>query len=144
MSNPSVSPAEAWRLSALATTVSRELRQRHGTQKFYAADEVEAVCNACKVPHDSRQYAVAMFVAPEQAQGFLQRLGSSKTTAELRKFMAQAVFFYYLPGTSYDSDSVVFHEAGEAGGATSGTFVGSADSGSDGGGDGGGGDGGSD
>jgi len=135
MSNPSVSPAEAWRLSALATSVSRTLRQRYGTKKFYTANEVEAVCNECRVPHDSRQYAVAMFVEPEQSQGFLQRLGSCKTTAELRKFMAQQIFFYYVPGTSFDADGVDFHQAGDAGGATPGTFDGSsAESGGDGGG----------
>jgi hypothetical protein len=116
MSNPKVSPAEAWRLSALAATVSRTLRQRYGTKRFYATDEVEAVCIECRVPHDSRQYAAAMFVDPEQSQGFLQRLGSSKTTSELRKFMAQQIFFYYAPGTSFDADSVDFHQAGDAGG----------------------------
>ena len=141
MSNPKVLPAEAWRLSVLATTVSRELRQRYNTKKFYMPDEVEAVCNACHVPHDLRQYAVAMFVEPEQSQNLLQRLGSSKTTAELREFMAQQIFFYYLPRTSFHADSVDFHEAGDARGATSSRFDGA---GVDSGGDGGGGDGGGD
>lgn len=143
MNDQKVSPSEAWRLSALATTVSAYLRNTYGVRKFYGADEVEDACNECRVPFDSRQYAVAMFVEPEQSTGFLQRLGSSKTANELRKFMAQQVFFYYLPNTSFDSNSLDFHQAGEVGGATTGNFDNAGlDSGGDGGCDGGGGDGG--
>lgn len=143
MSNPKLSPAEAWRLSALANTVGGVLRQRFGTQKFYSADQVQAACDECHVPAPSLQYAVAMFVEPEQSVGFLQKLGSSKTGLELRKFMAQQIFFYNLPDASFDAGKVDFHESGDAGGATSGNFT---DSGHDfsgfdggGGGDGGGG-----
>ena len=139
MSDQKVSPGEAWRLSALATTVSGFLRRTYGVRKFYTDEEVEHACNKCSVPFNSRQYAVAMFVEPERIRGFLQRLGSSKTAMELRKFMAQQVFFYYLPDASFDSPCLDLHEAGEAGGATSGNFdAAGSDFGGDGGGDSGG------
>jgi hypothetical protein len=141
MSTKNVSPADAWRLSALATTVSGALRRRFGPKKFYSPDEVEAACNECNVPSESREYAAAMFVEPERAQGFLQKLGSSKTAGELRKFMAQQIFFYSAPEASFDEGTIDFHQSGDVSGATSAYYDSGWDAGGfDGGG--GGGDGG--
>jgi hypothetical protein len=86
----------------------------------------------------SVQYAVAMFVEPEQAQGVLEKLGASKTALELRKLLATEMFFLYLPDVSYDNSMNDFHAAGDSGGHISDGFGDGSDGGSDGGGDGGG------
>jgi hypothetical protein len=125
----------------LAATLSGCLSRRFGSKKFYTAEEVETVCNECNVPADTREYAVAMFVEPEQSQGFLQKLGSSRTAIELRKILAQQIFFYYVPGTSFDDAGLDFHAASDAVGAGGGNFN-SSDFGGGGGYDGGGSDGG--
>ena len=154
MSTPKEPTADSFRIQALAKTVSGILRQRFGTKQFYTADEVEAACNQCHVPASVREYAVAMFVEPEETHGFLQKLGSSKTAIELRRFLAGQIFFYYLPDVSYGSTTNDFHDAGDSHGHGSGGFDGSGsehggghggcdgghgghDSGGDGGGDGG-------
>jgi len=97
VSTPKEPTADTFRIQALAKTVSGVLRQRFGTKQFYTADEVEAACDQSHVPASVREYAVAMFVEPEQTQAFLQKLGSSKTAIELRKFPAAQIFFYYCP-----------------------------------------------
>ena len=77
-------------------------------------------------------YAIAMFVAPSESDGILQKLRSSKTTNEIRKFLAEQIAFGPSGSIGYG-----FHDAGtfsSDGGSSSGS------GGSDGGGDGGGGD----
>ena len=125
MSNPKEPTADTFRIQALAKTVSDILRQRFGAKQFYTADEVEEACNQCNVPASVREYAVAMFVEPEQTMGFLQKLGSSKTALELRKFLAAEIFFYYLPDVSYGSSVNEFHEAGDSHGHGAGGLDGS-------------------
>lgn len=62
----------------------------------------------------SRQYSVAMFVEPEQSQGVLQKLGSSKSAIELRKVLAGQAFFYYLPDVSCGNDTTDFRHICES------------------------------
>jgi hypothetical protein len=84
-------------------------------------------------------YAIAMFVAPSESDGILQKLRSSKTTNEIRKFLAKQIAFGPSGSIGYDYDRYGFHDAGtfsSDGGSSSGS------GGSDGGGDGGGEDGG--
>jgi hypothetical protein len=125
MSTPNEPTADTFRLQALAKTVSDILRQRFGNKEFYTADEVEVACNQCDVPASSREYAVAMFVEPELTKGFLEKLGSSKTALELRKFLAAQIFFYYLPNVSYESSTNDFHHTGDSHGHGSGGIDGS-------------------
>jgi hypothetical protein len=105
--------ADNFRFQALAKTVSTALQQRFGTKQYYTPDEVDAACNQCNVPVSSREYAVAMFVEPQQSQRFLQRLGSSKIAVELRKFLAQQIFFSGMRDVSYESATNDFHHAGD-------------------------------
>jgi len=79
-----------------------------------------------------------MFVEPEQAQGFLEKLGASKTSVELRKFLATQTFFLYSPDVSYGNPMNDFHAADDHGGHVSDVFRAGSDGGGDGGSDDGG------
>ena len=138
MTDPTDGELDTWRIRALAKSVSAVLRERFDSKQFYTAEEVEAACNECGAPEDVRQYAVAMFVEPEQAQGVLEKLGSSRTALELRKFLATQIFFAYLPDVSYGSLMNDFHAAGDPSGGASDSPGGGGDGGSDGGANGGG------
>ena len=139
MSNSTVEDKDRWRIRALAKSVSTVLRQKFGSQQFYTAEQVDVACDDCRAPDAVREYAVAMFVEPEQAGGVLQKLGSSKTALELRKFFATQIFFISLPDVSADAFAIDFHSAGDSTGGGSDGWGGGSDGGSDGGGDGGGG-----
>ena len=141
MSDDAVTETDKWRLRALAKSVGAILRQRFGSNQFYSAEEVAAACDECRAPEAVRQYAVAMFVEPEQAGGVLEKLGASKTARELRVFLATQIFFISLPEVSLDPFAIDFHDAGDPSGASDGLGF-SGDGGSDGGGGDGGGDGG--
>jgi len=131
--------SEAWRIRALAKSVSDILRQEYEPQEYYSEEQVEAACNECHAPQSVRQYAVAMFVEPTQADGVLQKLGSSKTAHELRTFLASQVFFISAPDVSSGALINKFHAAGDpGGGASDWSADGWADGGCDGGGNGGG------
>lgn len=139
MNNPSNPEMETWRIRALAKSVSDILRERVDTKQFYTAAEVAAACDECRAPNDVRQYAVAMFVEPDQAQGVLEKLGASRTALELRTFLATQIFHLYHPDVSYGNSMNGFHAVGDPGeGALRSFGDGSDDEGSDGGGDGGG------
>ncbi len=142
MSEPDTEEIDKWRIRALAKSVSSILRQRFGSKQFYTAEEVDAACEECRAPESVRQYAVAMFVEPEQAGGVLQKLGSSKTARELRTFLATQIFFISLPDVSLNAFAIDFDAAGDSGGGASDSSGVGGDGGSDGGGDGGGGGGG--
>lgn len=139
MSDPAVEEIDKWRIRALAKSVSSILRQRFGSKQFYTAEEVDAACHECRAPEAVRQYAVAMFVEPEQAGGVLQKLGSSRTAHELRTFLATQIFFISLPDVSPGAFAIDFHSADDSSGGASDSSGFCGDGGSDGGGDGGGG-----
>ena len=138
MSDPAAEEIDKWRIRALAKSVSTILWERFGSKQFYTAEEVEAACEECRAPEAVRQYAVAMFVEPEQAGGVLQKLGSSKTARELRTFLATQIFFISLPDVSFNAFAIDFDAAGDSGGGASDSSGVGGDGGSDGGGDGGG------
>jgi hypothetical protein len=130
---------EAWRIRALAKSVSDILRQKYEPQEYYSEEQVEAACDECQAPPSVRQYAVAMFVEPAEADGVLQKLGSSKTAHELRKFLASQVFLISGPDVSSGALINRFHAAGDPGGGAGDWTAGDwADGGCDGGGNGGG------
>lgn len=134
-------PAEnKWRYQILARSVSLELQRRHGRQEYYLPEQVDEACKACGVSEADEVYAVAMFVAPSASDGILQKLRSSKTTKEIRKFLATQMIGG--PSGSVDFDYNGFHDAGTPssegfGGSGSGGLDGgdSGGSGGDGGGD---------
>ena len=119
MSDSTVEEKDRWRIRALAKSVSAVLRQKYGSQQFYTAEQVDIACDECRAPEPVREYAVAMFVEPEQAGGVLQKLGSAKTAHELRKFLATQIFFISLPDVHLDAFAIDFHGAGDAGGGAS-------------------------
>lgn len=113
-------------LQTHATTVSGWLRKRFGNKPHYTPGEVEAACSHCQVPADLREYFAVMFLDPAETEGFLQKLGSSKSAATLRKVLAQQVFFDSLPGGGH-AESDPFDYAKES----PSTSHGSDDGGSD-------------
>jgi hypothetical protein len=118
--------------------VSDILRERFEAKQFYTAEEVAEACDECRAPDDVRQYAVAMFVEPAQAQGVLEKLGASRTALELRKFLATQIFVLHRPDVSFGNVMNGFHAAGDPGEGPSHSCGDGADGCSDGGGDGGG------
>ena len=143
MSDDTVAETDKWRIRALAKSISTVLQQRFESKQLYTPDEVEAACDECHATEALRHYALVMFVDPELAGGVLERLGSSQTAQELRKFLASQVFL--SPGVDVASDRVInkFHAAGDPGGGASDWSAadwadGGCDGGADGGGDGGG------
>jgi hypothetical protein len=138
--NPDSAPCDSkWRYQTLARSVSLELQRRHGRHEYYLPEHVDAACTACGLSETDKVYAVAMFVAPNESEGILQRLRSSKTTDEIRKFLATQMIFG--PSVSVDFEHYGFHDAGsrssDSFGSDSGGFHGgdSGGSGGDGGGD---------
>ncbi|HEY5707397.1 MAG TPA: hypothetical protein VIS96_17700 [Terrimicrobiaceae bacterium] len=125
-----------WRFQALARSLSLELQKRHGRNQHYLPDHVIEACDACGVAEADRQYAIAMFATPSESDGILQKMRSSKTSTETRKFLAGQMMFG-SSGEGYDYDRYDFHDAGISDIAASGGSGGF--DGADGGGDGGGG-----
>ncbi len=117
MDDPSAE-IDKWRLAALAKSVSTLLLQRFGPEQFYTAEEVEAACDECRVPERLREYAVAMFVHPGDAEAVLQNRGSSKTAPELRSFLATQVFAISQAEVLLDALAIDFHRAADADGGT--------------------------
>ena len=121
--NPKPEPtsSEKWRFQALARSVSVELQRRHGRKEYYPPDDVLDACDACGVAAADKQYAIAMFAAPSESDGILQKLRSSKTTVEIRKFLAKQMVFGSF-GDGYDYDRYGFHDVGTPdSGASSGS-----------------------
>jgi hypothetical protein len=90
-------------------TLRGALTQRFGRQMHYTRDQLEAVFVDGVVPSTFQAYGIAMFAEPSARPGFLQRIRSSKTAQELRKWLIVEIFFYDLPRGSVPDD-VDFHE----------------------------------
>jgi hypothetical protein len=90
-------------------TLRGALTQRFGRQMHYTRDQLEAVFVEGVVPSTFQAYGIAMFAEPSERPGFLQRIRSSKTAQELRKWLIVEIFFYYLPRGSAPDD-LDFHE----------------------------------
>lgn len=107
---------ERFLVQALAKTVSDHLRRRFGRKEFYTGEEVEAVCDECGVAGEAREYAVAMFVEKEKAQGFLQKLGSVRLLKDLRIWLTAYVYGPSSPDCAFNSGVNSFHHAGSGSG----------------------------
>ena len=93
MNEPALSPPEKWRLQALVRSLSLELHSHYGRQEYYLPDQVLELCDSLNIPEADRQYAVAAFLAPGDSDSLLQKFRSSKTTNEMRKFLAYQIGF---------------------------------------------------
>jgi hypothetical protein len=60
---------------------------------YYLPDQVLELCDSLNIPEADRQYAVAAFRAPGDSDSLLQKFRSSKTTNEIRKFLAYQIGF---------------------------------------------------
>ena len=85
-------------------TLRSALTQRFGSQIHYTRDQLEAVFADNVVPSTFQSYGIAMFAEPSERPGLLERIHSSKTTHELRKWLITDIFFYYLPAGSVPDD----------------------------------------
>jgi uncharacterized membrane protein YgcG len=100
MNDTDPSPAEKWRLQALVRSLSLQLQSKYGRQEYYLPDQVLKLCESLKIPQADQQYAVAAFLAPGDSDNLLQKFRSSKTTNEIRKFLAYQIGFG--PGGGFD------------------------------------------
>ena len=80
------------KLRKFAKTFSAEIKDRFGQKILYPADEIDEVAASIGVSSKEREWAYGMFAEEAACQGFLSRIGSSRTAKELRIFMASAMF----------------------------------------------------
>ncbi len=79
-------------LRKFAKAFTSEIKDRFGKKVLYSAAEVEEVAVSMGVSSKEREWAYGMFAEEEACQGFLTRMGSSKTSRELRSFLAGWMF----------------------------------------------------
>ena len=70
----------------------------------YTRDQLDAVFADGVAPSAFQSYGIAMFAEPSERPGLLQRIHSSKTAHELRKWLIADIFFYSLPSGSVPDD----------------------------------------
>jgi len=79
-------------LRNFAKTFTAEIKDRFGKKVLYSAAEVEEVAVSLGVNSKEREWAYGMFAEESACQGFLSRIGSSKTAKELRFILAGLMF----------------------------------------------------
>ncbi|MGL4401577.1 MAG: DUF6559 family protein [Luteolibacter sp.] len=79
-------------LRKFTKTFTSEIKNRFGKKVLYSAAEIEEVAVSMGVSSKEREWAYGMFAEEEACQGFLTRMGSSKTATELRSFLAGLMF----------------------------------------------------
>ena len=77
------------------------LVNRYGERPCYTEEELQAVFSEEVIPKAFHPYAIAIFAYPDISDGFLQKIGSTKTARELRVFLAAQAPFFYLPGEEF-------------------------------------------
>ncbi len=98
---------ETWRLRAIASSVSAELKARFDLNEFYSPEQVLAACDARNVTGYSRVCALAMFVQPGQLHDILQDYGISDHAEEVRKMIARKISYSATSGV--DCSAFSFH-----------------------------------
>jgi small ligand-binding sensory domain FIST len=86
---------QAWRrrrLRAFARRFTAAIKKRRGKKVLYSAAEIEEVAVSLGVSSKEREWAYGMFAEEEASQGYLTRIGSSRTARELRVFLAGYMF----------------------------------------------------
>lgn len=90
-------------LRKFARNFTSEIKDRFGKKTLYSTSEIEEVAMAIGVNSKEREWAYGMFGEEAACQGFLSRLGSSKTARELRFFLGAMMFG---DGSSVEYDSM--------------------------------------
>ena len=98
-----------WRIRQVAKKVSLALKEHHGEKKFYSVSELEEAIRSIGLSRAQREYAYAMFTDEEVCNGFLSRIGSSKSAVQMRAFLGGSMFGGggYV---SYDTSWNRFHD----------------------------------
>jgi len=93
----------------VAKKVSLALKDLYGEKGTYSAPELEEAIRTTGLSGRQREYAYAMFTDEDVCNGFLSRIGASRTARELRLFLGGSMF-----GTGgaigYDSSWNPFHD----------------------------------
>ncbi|MFV1985344.1 MAG: DUF6559 family protein [Thiohalomonadales bacterium] len=111
------------------------LKNRYGKSKFYTEGQVRKTVEEFKLNDQYIEYALAMYMQPDECDGVLIRLGKSKRSRQLRKYIATKYIGGGMDFTFDDIASTPEYTSGES------SFGFDGGSGGDGGGGGGGGDG---
>jgi hypothetical protein len=118
-----------WRLKAIASSVSAELRQKFGIHQFYSQEQVLTACDARKVIGNSRAYALGMFANPESIHTILQDYGISEPADEWRRILARKLC--YSDTMSIDCSTFDFHHIDSGGHSFDGFSASFGDAGAD-------------
>jgi len=97
------------RLRKTAKAVAEALESQYGKKKLYSDEELDFVCTKLNLNEDDTVNAYGMFAEETACDGFLTKVGASKTARELRMFLAGQMF----DGTytvDYDSLWNRFHD----------------------------------
>jgi hypothetical protein len=79
-------------LRNFAREFSSDIKDRFGKKVLYSAAEIEEVAASKGVSSKEREWAYGMFAEESACQGFLSRIGSSRTARELRFFLSGFMF----------------------------------------------------
>ena len=79
-------------LRMFAKTFASEIKGRFGKKILYSSAEIEEVAVSIGVSAKEREWAYGMFAEEEACQGFLSRIGSSRTARELRFLLSSLMF----------------------------------------------------
>jgi|GEM_PF-3120873 hypothetical protein len=79
-------------LRKFAKAFSFQIKDRFGKKVLYSAAEIDEIAVSIGVSDKEREWAYGMFAEEPACQGFLSRIGSSRTAKELRLFLAASMF----------------------------------------------------
>lgn len=91
------------RLRRTAKAVAGALESEYGKKKLYTDEELDFVCAKLRLNEDDTVNAYGMFAEETACDGFLTKVGASKTARELRVFLAGQMFG---GGCTVDYDSL--------------------------------------
>lgn len=80
------------------------LVNRYGKRPGYTGEELLSVFRIEGIPSSFQPYAIALFAQPEISDGFLQRIGSTKSARELRAILAAQSPYFFLPGEDFPTE----------------------------------------
>jgi hypothetical protein len=93
-------------VKSLVRRMKTSLVQRYGFQERYTAEQVLKTAEIEKLDQKGKIYAVAMYAAPEQAEGVLRKLGETRLAGVVRgHMMAVALGGFRV----YDNDSPAYN-----------------------------------
>ncbi len=93
----------------VAKKISEALIDQFGSKNLYSAAEVDTVARMVGLSLKQQEIAYALFTEEEACDGFLTKLGSSRTARELR-FMMSGYLFGAGSSVGYDGLWNRFHD----------------------------------